>query len=208
MSLRICLLVLLSTAYFNHVSAQRKQPAGIKAIPDLEIYDLKGKHTTLKRLGQNKVLIIDNWFIPCPPCFAELGYLHKLHAKYKNNTQVQLITICRTDSGIVKKFLAGDAHIKGFIDWYQQRSGRKDFLLPVYFIPGCNQKVGVYAKAGESYNKKLCPDAQFSFRGYPTLMIYNKQGKLIFKETGFEKEQEQAYAMRVEGALRKALQAK
>jgi len=166
------------------VHAQTKQ---IKSVPDIEVYDINGKHTTLKQLGQNKVLFIDCWFVPCPPCFREMGMLHKLYAKYKDNKNFSFITICQTDSGIVKRFIAQDKSIANFVQMYKDFSGRQDFKLPVYFIPGCNEKIYT-GKTLAKYtpdDKTKCPDRQFGFRGYPTVIIFNKKGKLIFKKTGY-----------------------
>ena len=156
-------------------------------LPDIDVYDIHGKHTTLGTLGKNKVTFIDNWFIPCPPCFREMGMLHKLYFKYRSNPNVNFITICRTDSGIVKKFLAKDKSLATFEGWYESNSGRSDFKLPVYFIPGCNEKIytGTVLAKYTPDDKTKCPDVQFVFHGYPTILIYDKKGKLIFKRTGF-----------------------
>ncbi|QEM12778.1 TlpA family protein disulfide reductase [Mucilaginibacter rubeus] len=163
------------------------QTKTIKSVPDIEVYDISGKHTTLKQLGKNKVLFIDCWFVPCPPCFREMGMLHKLYAKYKDNKNFCFITLCQTDSGIVKRFIAQDKSIDNFVRMYKDFSKRQDFKLPVYFIPGCNEKIytgKVIAKYTPD-DKTKCPDRQFGFRGYPTVIIFNKQGKLIFKKTGY-----------------------
>jgi thiol-disulfide isomerase/thioredoxin len=74
------------------VHAQTKT---ITSVPDIDVYDINGKHTTLKQLGQNKVLFIDCWFVPCPPCFREMGMLHKLYAKYEDNKNFCFITLCQ-----------------------------------------------------------------------------------------------------------------
>ncbi|SEO81543.1 Thiol-disulfide isomerase or thioredoxin [Mucilaginibacter gossypiicola] len=166
------------------VNGQTKK---IKSIPDIDVYDINGKHTTLKKLGQNKVLFIDCWFVPCPPCFREMGMLHKLYAKYKDNPNFNFITLCQTDSGIVKRFIAQDKSIDNFVRMYKDFSKRQDFKLPVYFIPGCNEKIYT-GKTLAKYtpdDKTKCPDRQFGFRGYPTVIIFNKKGKLIFKKTGY-----------------------
>jgi hypothetical protein len=44
-------------------------------------------------------------FIPCPPCFAEMGVLHKIYAEYAGNKDFCFITICMTDSAQVKAFI-------------------------------------------------------------------------------------------------------
>lgn len=189
------------------VNAQTKQ---IKSVPDIEVYDINGKHTTLKQLGQNKVLFIDCWFVPCPPCFREMGMLHKLYAKYKDNKNFSFITICQTDSGIVKRFIAQDKSIANFVRMYKDFSKRQDFKLPVYFIPGCNEKIytgKVLAKYTPD-DKTKCPDRQFGFRGYPTVFIFNKQGKLIFKKTGYDFGHEDNNTKRMENLIVRNITAK
>ncbi|WEA03621.1 TlpA family protein disulfide reductase [Mucilaginibacter sp. SJ] len=188
------------------VNAQTKK---IKSIPDIEVYDINGKHTTLKQLGQNKVLFIDCWFVPCPPCFREMGMLHKLYAQYKANKKFCFITLCQTDSGIVKRFIAQDKSMVNFVNLYKHYSMRDDFKLPVYFIPGCNEKIytgKVLAKYTPD-DKTKCPDRQFGFRGYPTVFIFNKQGKLIFKKTGYG-EHEEINTQKMENLIARSITAK
>lgn len=184
MKIITCSLLTFLILLYGVVTAQTKK---IKSIPDIGVYDISGKHTTLKQLGQNKVLFIDCWFVPCPPCFREMGMLHKLYAKYKDNKNFCFITLCQTDSGIVKRFIAQDKSMTNFINLYKHYSKREDFKLPVYFIPGCNEKIytGKILAKYTPDDKTKCPDRQFVFRGYPTVIIFNKQGKLIFKKTGY-----------------------
>jgi thiol-disulfide isomerase/thioredoxin len=172
-------------------------------LPDLDVYDIHGKHTTLGTLGKNKVTFIDNWFIPCPPCFREMGMLHKLYFKYRSNPNVNFITICRTDSGIVKKFLAGDKSLSTFLQWYHEGSKRTDFKLPIYFIPGCNEKIytGVVLAKYTPDDKTKCGDKQFGFQGYPTIVIFNKEGKLLFKKTGYTEGDDAKYMAQLEGVI-------
>ncbi|MFB9842388.1 TlpA family protein disulfide reductase [Mucilaginibacter ginsenosidivorans] len=197
-----CLLTQVSVA---QKKAVKKRAAN--HLPDIEVYDLSGTHTTLGALAKNKVMFIDNWFIPCPPCFREMDMLHKLYFKYKANRNVSFITICRTDSGIVKKFIAKDKSLTGFRNWYEEISGRKDFKLPVYFIPGCNQKIytGTALAKYTPDDKTKCPDAQFRFQGYPTIIIFDKAGKMIFKRTGFGlNENPDIYMAQLDSVIRSA----
>jgi len=203
----ICLLISFLTAYWpiSHKNNKRKT---ISHLPSIEVYDLKGNHTTLGALAKNKVIFIDNWFIPCPPCFREMGMLHKLYFKYRSNKNVSFITICRTDTGIVKRFLAKDKSLTKFVDWYQESSGRKDFKLPVYFIPGCNEKIytGVVLDKYTPDDKTKCADVQFAFKGYPTVLIFDKKGKLIFKRTGYKlDENEAAYELQIDNIIKAAV---
>ena len=179
----------------------------LQYLPDIDVYDINGKHTTLRELGKNKVLFIDSWFIPCPPCFREMNVLHQLYAKYKTNKNFNFITICRTDSAIARKFFAQDKSMARYIDMYHGFSHLKDFKLPVYFIPGCNEKIYV-DKVLTKYtpdDKTKCPDAQFGFHGYHTIVIFDKKGKLLFKKTGYDNEVEEAENEKIEQMIKEAL---
>ena len=76
------LFVLLSIIpKVSRTNGVHKKP--VSHLPNIEVYDINGKLTNLVILGKNKITIIDNWFIPCQPCFVEMGMLHKLYFKYK-----------------------------------------------------------------------------------------------------------------------------
>lgn len=177
-------LALLCLAFFN-VKAQNV----LTTLPDADVYDINGAHTTLHQLAKNKILILDCWFIPCPQCFMAMDILHKTYAKYLNNKDVCFITICMTDSALTKKFIKQDSLMKPYIDQYQYFSNLKDFKLPVYFIDGCNSKVPLGTKNLTHFapdDKSKCPDVLFKFTGYPTCMVFDKKGKLLFTHTGFD----------------------
>ncbi|WPU95167.1 redoxin family protein [Mucilaginibacter sabulilitoris] len=206
-SILICILFWASVGRAQNSITKKQQ---LKYLPDIDVYDIHGKHTTLKQLGKNKVLFIDSWFIPCPPCFIEMGMLHKLYAKYLNNKDFCFITLCRTDSGVVKKFIAQDTSMANYVKSYQFFSERQDFKLPVYFIEGCDSKVNHVGKQLESFaptDKTKCPDAQLDFVGYPTVTIFNKKGELILQKTGYDGN-ENVNMGDIESAIKPSLAAK
>lgn len=189
-----------------NATAQNQSKTGLNALPDIAVYDVNGVHTTLRQLAKNKVLFIDCWFIPCPPCFIEMSALHKVYAQLKDNRDLCFITICMTDSGQVKAFIRQDTVMKAYVAQYQYFSNLKDFSLPVYFMEGCNSKVPLGTKNLSHFapdDKAKCPDAVFAFQGYPTSMVFNKDGKQVFKETGFGDLAE--YQQRLTGVLQEAL---
>ena len=57
-------------------------------------------------------------------------------------------------------------------------------------------------------DKTKCPDAVFSFKSYPTTMIFNKAGKMVLKKTGFLPEEESSFSTRIEGVLNSCLASK
>jgi thiol-disulfide isomerase/thioredoxin len=185
-----------------------KKPT-VTAIPDLELLDINGKHVNLKKLAKDKVLFIDNWFIPCPPCFIEMKMLHDLHAKYAANKDFCFITISRTDREIVKKFIAKDPSLKKYINQYQFLSTLDSFKIPVYFLPGCDAKVevaGIMVHGLKPSNPTQCADNIFGFDGYPAVFIFNKQGKLIFNKVGYDGKDE-ANMAEIENIMKPALEA-
>lgn len=203
----ILLVSMLFCASMGRAQNNNGKKQQLKYLPDIDVY---GKHTTLKQLAKNKVLFIDSWFIPCPPCFMEMGMLHKLYAKYLNNKDFCFITLCRTDSGVVKKFIAQDTSMTKYVKSFQYFSNLSDFKLPVYFIAGCDSKVNHVGNQSESFppsDKTKCPDAQFGFVGYPTVIIFNKNGESIFQKTGYDGN-EKANTADIEDTIKPALAAK
>ncbi|WP_158825023.1 TlpA family protein disulfide reductase [Mucilaginibacter lacusdianchii] len=190
--------------------AQPKRQHNTLKIPNLRVLDLNGKYDNLKSMAAGKITVLDCWFIPCPPCFRELGMLHKLYFKYRSNSRINFVTLCRTDPALVKDFLAKDASMSKYQAMYENFSGRKDFKMPVYFIPGCNQKIynGKFFASYKPDNERACPNVLFNFKGYPTLMIFNQQGKCIFFKTGYDASEEKAYLGKLEKILNQELRKK
>jgi thiol-disulfide isomerase/thioredoxin len=192
--------------FFCVVKAQEQRKITTNDLLNTEVYDINGLHTTLHELAKNKVLFIDCWFIPCPPCFIEMGALHKIYSKFAGNKDLCFITICMTDSAQVKAFIRQDTSMEAYNAQYQYFSGLSSFTLPVYFMPGCNSEVPIGTKVlshSAPDDQSKCPDVVFSFQAYPTSMVFNKEDKLVFKETGFGKLEE--YEQRLTKALSDAL---
>lgn len=192
--------------FFLGIKAQDQKKIGLSDLPDVEVYDVNGVHTTLHQLAKNKVLFINCWFIPCPPCFIEMGVLHKVYAEFAGNKDLCFITICMTDTAQVRAFIRQDTVMKAYVSQYQYFSNLTAFTLPVYFMPGCSSKVPVNTTVLSHYapdDKSKCPGVIFGFPAYPTSMVFNKEGKQVFKETGFGKleEYEQRLAKALNGAL-------
>lgn len=191
MKTKLLILLTLLSVIFLKVKAQRidTSNSGLTTLPNADIYDVNGVHTTLHQLAKNKVLIVDCWFIPCPQCFMAMNILHKFYDKYRNNKNVRFITVCMTDSGLVKKFIAQDTVMRAYVEQYQYFSNLKAFKLPVYFINGCSSKVPLGTKKLSHYapdDKSKCPDVLFKFVGYPNCMIFDKSGKMVFQHSGFD----------------------
>jgi thiol-disulfide isomerase/thioredoxin len=66
--------------------------------------DLQGNHYKLKEL-KGKVVVINFWFINCPPCRMEIPDLNELVAQYKNNPDVVFLAIAMDDKHSLQEFL-------------------------------------------------------------------------------------------------------
>lgn len=201
----LMLMLIRSFAVDAQMNVPKKAP--IATVPDIEVLDINGKAVKLKELAKGKVLFIDNWFIPCPPCFFEMKMLHDLYAKYKDDKDFCFITISRTDRELVKKFIAKDPSLKKYTDQYEYFSTLNSFSLPVYFLPGCDAKLELQGTNVHGLNPSdplKCADNIFGFGGYPTVVIFNKQGKLIFNKTGYDGNHDAAMA-EIENVIKPAL---
>ena len=192
--------------FLGNIKAQEQKKVKPVDLPDAEVYDVNGVHTTLRQLAKNKVLFIDCWFIPCPPCFMAMNVVHKVYHKFAGNKSICYITICMTDSAQTKAFIRQDTVMHAYVGQYQYFSNLKAFTLPVYFMPGCGSIVPLGTKVlshSQPNDPSKCPTAIFDFQSYPTSMVFNKQGKQVFKETGFDNPE--AYEKRLTKALNDAL---
>ena len=67
-------------------------------------HDMNGNKIKLKDL-RGKVVMINFWFIGCPPCRAEIPELNKLVELYKDNPNVVFLAIALDSQHDLKKFL-------------------------------------------------------------------------------------------------------
>jgi len=63
-----------------------------KKFENFSAYDLDGKLVDTKQL-KGKILVINFWFINCPPCRAERPYLNQIVNDYKSDSNVVFIAI-------------------------------------------------------------------------------------------------------------------
>lgn len=71
---------------------------------NFNLKDLNNKKYKLKEMA-GKVVVLNFWFINCPPCRREIPELNKLVEKYKDNQDVVFIGIALDDSQKLDEFL-------------------------------------------------------------------------------------------------------
>ena len=102
-----------------------------------KIEDLKGK-----------VLILNYWFINCPPCRQEIPELNVLVEKYKDKSDVIFIAV-------------------GLDPWFELKEFLKTNPFNYHFVT----------------DGRFLTDS-FGISGYPTNVVINKNGKVIFQSKG------------------------
>ncbi|NLR78410.1 TlpA family protein disulfide reductase [Chitinophaga eiseniae] len=82
-----------------------EKPKGEKRKPfNFNAPDMNGNNVELAAFEGEKVVVLNFWFIQCKPCVAEMPELNKLAEQYKNNKNVEFISICLNKKEEVAKF--------------------------------------------------------------------------------------------------------
>ncbi|MBN8838201.1 MAG: TlpA family protein disulfide reductase [Sphingobacteriia bacterium] len=66
--------------------------------------DINGKKISIKEL-QGKVVVLNFWFVNCPPCRNEIPELNKLVDKYQDSNNVVFIAVSLDNIAYIKEFL-------------------------------------------------------------------------------------------------------
>ena len=210
------LLFTALTIFSVTVFGQKTIRNSITTIPQLSIYNIHGDTTSLHAISKNKLTFIDFWFIPCGPCFVEMNMLHQLYSEYKDNPNISFLTITITDSAFVRPLMENrNSDSNQTFNYFKSLAALDSFRLPVYFIKGLTSKQKVFIKSnirghmgysGRRENQDLDslnkPDKIFGFSGYPTILIFDKKGKVIYNETGFTKDKEKQQKRKIETLIK------
>ncbi len=110
--------------------------------------DINGNKFNLKELT-GKVVVLNFWFINCPPCRQEIPDLNELADKYRDNPDVVFIAVALDAKYDINDFLKTNPFRYHIID-----DGR--------YIA-----------------------SRYGINSYPTNVVLDKQGKVVFHSTGF-----------------------
>ena len=114
--------------YAHYSKLKKGAPAA-----DFDFYDKAGRKFTLKDL-RGRAVYIDCWATWCGPCCAEIPYMEKLYAHYKNNKKIELISISLDDNK--KKWEKKVAEDKPGWQQYIVNQNFKSLLCKNYDIDG------------------------------------------------------------------------
>lgn len=77
--------------------------------------DINGNKIKLKDLA-GKVVVLNFWFIGCPPCRMEIPELNKIALKYANDTNVVFVAVALDGGGDIKQFIKANPFSYHIID--------------------------------------------------------------------------------------------
>lgn len=66
--------------------------------------DINGNKINTKNLA-GKIIVLNFWFINCPPCVREIPELHKLAESYKTDSSVVFIAVALDQAADIREFL-------------------------------------------------------------------------------------------------------
>jgi thiol-disulfide isomerase/thioredoxin len=110
--------------------------------------DINGNSVNLKEMA-GKVVVLNFWFINCPPCRQEMPHLNEVVEKYKYDKDVVFIAVARDSKYELQEFLKTSPFKYNIINdgsWIADK---------------------------------------YSIRGYPTHVVLDKQGKVLFHTSGY-----------------------
>ena len=73
--------------------------------PEFDINDLEGNSYSNKEL-MGKITVLKTWFIACKPCIAEMPELNEMVDTYKNNKDIQFLSLALDKKEPLKEFLS------------------------------------------------------------------------------------------------------
>ncbi|GAB3424087.1 hypothetical protein GCM10027516_24050 [Niabella aquatica] len=140
------LIYRFSDEYFDKMVAQAPKPGESKFFKtgqdfNINETDINGNRFRSKDL-KGSILVINYWFINCPPCRAEMPELNELVKDYKDAANVKFIGIALDDKPSLKEFLK-----KRPFDYQIVADGRPAaekygiHLFPTHVIVGGDGKV-------------------------------------------------------------------
>ncbi|RZL32528.1 MAG: TlpA family protein disulfide reductase, partial [Pedobacter sp.] len=101
-----------------------------------KLTDINGNKYDIKDT-QGKVVVLNFWFINCPPCKQEIPELNKMQAKYKDSTNVLFLGIALDGKADLEEFLKTFPFNYNIIDngrFYAEKHGIRGY--PTHVVIG------------------------------------------------------------------------
>lgn len=89
-------------------------PAG-KKFDGFKVTDLNGNQFNLEE-AKGKIIVLNFWFINCPPCKIEIPFLNEMIDSYKNTKDIIFLAIALDDSVRLQEFLKNNPYKYSIIE--------------------------------------------------------------------------------------------
>lgn len=98
--------------------------------------DINGVKYDLRELT-GKVLVLNFWFINCPPCRKEIPELNQLYTKYKDNKEVIFLAVALDEKYDIKQFLKTNPFLYNIVSdgrFFSEKHGISSY--PTHLVVG------------------------------------------------------------------------
>ena len=104
-------------AYFNRMPKPKPSDSFKEEdeFKGFKVTDINGNKFDLKA-AKDKVIVLNFWFINCPPCREEIPQLNELVAEYKDNPDVIFLAIATDAKYELKNFLKSNPYAYNVVD--------------------------------------------------------------------------------------------
>ena len=156
----------------------------ISEIPNIRGKLLNGDSTNLTSIATGKVALVNVWGIFCGPCIKELPILQTIYKKYKKIDDFAFVSLAMDSENELLDFLNSKDTINPYRNMFIY-SKIDSFALPTLAcLPhGYSNYYGGYAIVQDSTECRLLQN-KINSRAIPNTFIFNRSGKLIFKQIG------------------------
>jgi thiol-disulfide isomerase/thioredoxin len=131
-------------------------------LPNFELYNKDNRKVNFNNL-KGKVVLVDFWGKGCKQCFMAFPYLEKIHKKYKNNPNFEMLIVNVWGKG---EYKMGE---------WQENKFVKKHDLPYY-----HEEIKGISNIMQS-------------EGIPQTFLFDKNGKLVFVHHGFSGDEQSVY---------------
>lgn len=132
-----------------------------KKAPVLKERSLAGEEFTIGKKG--KIQVINFWYVGCMPCHFEMPHFNRLYDEYKNDSTLEIVSLCRDDAERIKA--------------YYSLESVKDSVI---FEMASEQKI-TYPVIPKAVSESM----RYRVKGYPTTFVTDSQGIVRFVARGF-----------------------
>lgn len=177
----------------------------LTGVPDYHAQEYKKDSVALREVFKNKVSVVNMWFTICTPCLKEIPFLTQVYNNYKGNPDFAFYSVAANTSNELDQFLDPDQdstniHRKAFLSYNLQ-----DVPYPILIGTRVDRKMtktlsnGVEGMSVEHTDRESMDEITryFKSNSYPTTLIFDKNGKEVFRESGFNLNKAESYKQKL-----------